>query len=222
MFITALPTRRIRLLLVDGHPLVLKGTRSLLEGSDAFEVVGEALDATSGLAAAEQLRPDVVVLELALRGLSGLQMVARLSSAHPAARALAFTAHDEEGFVRSALDLGVEGYVLKGSAASVLRDGIHAVAHGRVFVDPNLIGFAAVSATAGPKSMALSGREREVIALVALGHSSKDVAFKMGVSVKTIETYRYRAAQKLGLRNRADLVRYALDRGWLARSSAVA
>jgi DNA-binding NarL/FixJ family response regulator len=220
MFITAFPPKRIRLLLVDGHPLVLKGTRSLLEGSDAFEVVGEALDAASGLAAAEQLRPDVVVLELALRGLSGLQMLARLSSAHPAARALAFTAHDEEGFVRSALDLGVAGYVLKGSAASVLRDGIQAVAHGRVFVDPNLIGFSAVMAA--PRSMALSSREREVIALVALGHSSKDVASKMGVSVKTIETYRYRAAQKLGLRNRADLVRYALDRGWLARSSAVA
>src|SRR5918997_6390143 len=96
MFITAFPAKRIRLLLVDGHPLVLKGTRSLLEGSDAFEVVGEALDAASGLAAAEQLRPDVVVLELALRGLTGLQMVARLTSAHAAARALAFTAHDEE------------------------------------------------------------------------------------------------------------------------------
>ena len=212
---------RLRLLVVDAHEVVRRGLRVLLERSEQFEIIGEAADALSATAAAERLQPDLVLMDLTLGGACALPLINRLKLSCPDVRLLAFTEHDEEGFVRSALDGGVAGYVLKQSPPSVLRDALAHIARGGTYVDPQLT-WLCHPGRAGAASIALSEREREVVGLVALGYTSKEIASLIHVSVKSVETYRYRAVGKLGLRNRSDLVRYALYRGWMLETRNVA
>jgi DNA-binding NarL/FixJ family response regulator len=202
-------------LLADGHDLVRRGIRALLEGTQ-YMVAGEAADGLSAIERADSVNPSLVVMELDLRGRTGVQVIARLRESHPIARILVLTSHEEDGFVRSAFSAGAAGYVLKQSPLDVLREAIDAVAAGLDYIDPRLSASLRVVAAAGRVSHGeLNHRERRAVALVAMGYSNKEIAALMDVSVKTAETYRARAAEKLGLRNRPDLVRYALGQGWL-------
>lgn len=209
---------RIRLLLVDDHAVVREGVRALLAADHRFEIVGEAPDAASAMDAVDWLAPDVVVLDLSLPDMNGAQLARRLKERHPDVKMLALTIHEEGGYLRGLLDAGARGYVLKRSAPSELVRAVEVVAEGGTYLDPALAGH--LVSKIGQKhpatSAPLSEREREVVRHVAHGYSNKEIAAKLDVSVKTVETYRYRASEKLGLRSRADLVRYAIDHGWLS------
>jgi DNA-binding NarL/FixJ family response regulator len=212
--------KKLRLLLVDDHAVVREGLRSLLGSDQRFEIVGEAADGVAAVSAAETLHPDVVVLDVSLPGLNGAQLARRLKENVPRVKTVALTVHEEGGYLRSLMDAGASGYVLKRSAASELVRAIEIVGEGGTYLDTSIAGqlvnrLGQRRAVSAPSS-ALSEREREVVRYVAHGYSNKEIAQKLDVSVKTVETYRYRATEKLGLRSRADLVRYAIDQGWLA------
>jgi DNA-binding NarL/FixJ family response regulator len=214
--------KKLRLLVVDDHEVVREGLRSLLSSDQRFEIVGEAADGLAAMTAAETLRPDVVVLDLSIPGLNGAQVARRLKENLPEVKTLALTVHEESGYVRSLMDAGASGYVLKRSAASELFRAIEVVGEGGTYLDTSiagqLVGKMGQRRSPSAPSSALSEREREVVRYVAHGHSNKEIALKLDVSVKTVETYRYRATEKLGLHSRADLVRYAIDQGWLAEA----
>jgi len=213
-------TKKLRLLLVDDHAVVREGLRSLLGSDTRFEIVGEAADGPTALSAVDRLHPDVVVMDVSLPGLNGAQVTRRLKESQPDVRTLALTVHEEGGYLRSLMDAGACGYVLKRSAASELLRAIEVVGEGGTYLDSSIAGQLVSKLgqrkTALAPSSALSEREREVVRYVAHGYSNKEIAAKLDVSVKTVETYRYRATEKLGLHSRADLVRYAIDQGWLS------
>lgn len=214
--------KKLRLLLVDDHAVVREGLRSLLGTDNRFEIVGEASDGLTALSAAENLQPDVVVMDVSIPGLNGAQVTRRLKETMPNTRTVALTVHEEGGYLRSLMDAGASGYVLKRSAASELLRAIEVIGEGGTYLDSSIAG--QLVSKLGQRrpplapSSALSEREREVVRYVAHGYSNKEIAAKLDVSVKTVETYRYRATEKLGLRSRADLVRYAIDQGWLAEN----
>jgi DNA-binding NarL/FixJ family response regulator len=214
--------KRLRLLLVDDHAVVREGLRALLASDPRFEIVGEASEGVGALTAAASLDPDVVVMDISLPGVNGVQATKRLKSQNPSARVVALTIHEESGYLRSLLDAGASGYVLKRSAASELVRALQVVGDGGTYLDPaltgHLVGRLVRNAPHVGSAPALSDRETEVVRLVARGYSNKEIAAKLDVSVKTVETYRYRAVEKLGLRGRADLVRYAIEQGWLDES----
>jgi DNA-binding NarL/FixJ family response regulator len=210
--------KKLRLLLVDDHAVVREGLRSLLGSDQRFEVVGEAADGLSAVSAVERLHPDVVIVDVSLPGMNGTQVTRKLKAQQPELKLLALTVHEEGGYLRSLMDAGASGYVLKRSAAGELLRALEVVGEGGTYLDSSiasqLVGrLSRRVPTSAPA--ALSEREQEVVKLVAHGYSNKEIAGKLDVSVKTVETYRYRATEKLGLRSRADLVRYALDQGWL-------
>lgn len=211
--------KKLRVLLVDDHAVVREGLRALLSNDQRFEIVGEAADGVTALSAAERLHPDVVVLDVSIPGLNGAQVTRRLKSSQPDVRTLALTVHEEGGYLRSLMDAGASGYVLKRSAPAELLRAIEVIGDGGTYLDSSiasqLIGRLGQRRPIEEPSAALSEREREVVQLVAHGYSNKEIAERLNVSVKTIETYRYRATDKLGLQGRADLVRYAIDQGWL-------
>jgi DNA-binding NarL/FixJ family response regulator len=211
--------KKLRLLLVDDHVVVREGLRALLASDPRFEIVGEAAEGDGAISAANSLNPDVVVMDVSLPGMNGVQATRQLKLRQPDVRVVALTVHEEGGYLRSLLDAGASGYVLKRSAASELVRALHVVGDGGTYLDPGMAGqlvgkLVRNAPHAGP-APGLSDREREVVRLVARGYSNKEIASKLEVSVKTVETYRYRAVEKLGLRGRADLVRYAIEQGWL-------
>ena len=214
-------TKRLRLLLVDDHAVVREGLRALLASDPRFEIVGEASEGEGAVSQATSLQPDVVVMDVSMPGLNGVQATRRLKAQNPDTRIVALTVHEEGGYLRSLLDAGAAGYVLKRSAASELVRALHIVGDGGTYLDPALAGQLVGKFVRAPHTgtaPALSDRESEVVRLVARGYSNKEIAAKLEVSVKTVETYRYRAVEKLGLRGRADLVRYAIEQGWLEDS----
>jgi DNA-binding NarL/FixJ family response regulator len=212
--------KKLRLLLVDDHAVVREGLRSLLGSDNRFEIVGEAADGLTAISIAETLRPDVIVMDVSIPGMNGAQVTRRLKEQLPETKTVALTVHEESGYLRSLMDAGASGYVLKRSAASELVRAIEVIGEGGTYLDSSMAGqLVSKLGTRRPPlapSSALSEREREVVRYVAHGFSNKEIAAKLDVSVKTVETYRYRATDKLGLRSRADLVRYAIDQGWLS------
>lgn len=194
-------------LIADPHPCARAGVRAVLGAGPEFRVVGEADDGAGAVARADALDPDLVVLELALPGLDGAQVTARLRDGRDR-NVLVLTACEDPGTVRLLRGAGARGYVLKRSPAEQLVRAALAVAAGGTWVDPGLAD--------GGDGCELSDREAEVVRATALGHSNKGIAGRLGLSVKTVETYKARAMGKLGLRTRVDLVRFAAACGWLA------
>ena len=210
---------QLRVLLADDHAVVRGGLKALANAQPAMEVVGEAADGLSAGVQVALLAPDVVVMDVSMPGLSGSQATARLRLECPAVRVLALTVHEDKGYLRQLLAAGAAGYVLKRAAPEELIQAIRAVAAGGVYLDPGMagkvLGGFVRQAAADGAGAELSEREAEVARQTAAGHSNKEVAARLDLSVKTVETYRARAMEKLGLRGRADLVRYAVQQGWL-------
>jgi len=211
----------VRILMVDDHPVVLAGLKALVNGDPGLTIVGEARDGRTALRLAQRLVPDVVVLDISLPEMNGVELAAALRSEVPACRILVLTVHEERAYLRQLLELGVRGYLLKRSAADELPRAIHAVAAGGTYLDPAIAGKVvghlrrgAVPST-GDQAAELSERETDVLRLVASGHSNKAISARLNISVKTVETYKARAMEKLGFHSRVDVVRYAADQGWL-------
>jgi DNA-binding NarL/FixJ family response regulator len=213
--------KKLRILLADDHKMVREGLRVMIDSQPGMRVVGEADNGRQVLERAAELQPDVVVMDLSMPDLNGLQATELLKGRHPAIKVVVLTAHDDEIYLTQLCKAGAAGYVLKRSAGEQLVQAIGMAVQGQVFIEPALAGKALARLVSGPTggaetpSAQLSEREKEVLGLIAWGYSNKEAADKLGVSVKTVETYRVRIAEKLGLRSRTQLVRYALRQGWL-------
>ena len=212
----------IRVVLADDHGVVRAGLRALLEAQSDIVVVGEAEDGPGAISAVSELHPDVVVTDLSMPG-GGMEAVKELTGLSNAAKVLVLTVHAEERYLLPVLQAGGSGYVRKSSAHSDLLNAIRTVARGEVFLDPGatktlLRGYLGRSGEGEEIDIVevLSEREREVVKLTAEGYTAQQSADFLSLSPKTVETYRHRAMQKLGLTNRAELVRYALRAGILS------
>ena len=208
----------IRLLVADDHTLVRAGLRGLLEGLTGVEVVGEAGDGHEALRLAAQLRPDIVLVDIGMPGLNGLEVAGRLATQDNAVRVLILSMHTSEEYVLRALRAGCAGYLLKRSAVSELEVAIRAVARGEVYLSPAVSRqvvdeYVARTGGATDPLEALTPRQREVLQLVAEGHTSKEIANQLGLSVKTIEAHRAQIMERLGLQDVAGLVRFAVRVG---------
>lgn len=215
----------IRVVIADDHAILRDGLRALVQAEPAIEVVGEAATADEAWRQACALTPDVLVLDLSMPGASGAEAAERILADCPEVRIIALTMHEERGYVARCLRAGAAGYVLKRTASAELVRAIRTVAAGGTYIDPSLAGAllgaqamrAQRTATGSrtPELGALSAREAEVLRLVARGHSNKEIASALQISVKTVETHKTNGMVKLGLKNRAALVRFAIDDGWL-------
>ena len=214
--------RTIRLVLADDHPIVREGIKALIGLAPDIEVAGEACNGWEALAMALALRPDIAVLDMSMPGLNGITVASRLRDAGSGCKIVALTVHEEWTYLRQLLEIGMGGYVLKRSAADDLVRAIRVVNGGGAYFDPMIAGMIADttkrrstdSLLASP--IGLSERELDVLRLTALGHSNKAIASDLALGIKTVETYKARAMEKLGFRSRVDVVRYAMDKGWLS------
>ena len=213
-----------RLLLADDHAVLRSGLRLLLTSQNEYEVVGEAASGTETLSLAEELQPDLILLDLSMPALGGLDALPALRKLAPAAKILILTMHDAPQYLRQALKQGASGYVLKKAADSELLSAIKAVLRGEMYVHPSMTRVLLedmLPASRSPEGEnaweTLSEREQEVLKMVALGHTSGEIAEQLNLSAKTVETYRARGMEKLGLRTRAALVKFALQEGLIKR-----
>jgi DNA-binding NarL/FixJ family response regulator len=215
-------TEKIRIVLADDHPIVLDGLRNLIRAESDFELVGEA---GSGLAAQKiirEQRPDVAVLDISMPELNGIVLSRRLAADMPDLKLLVLTLHEDRAYLNQALEAGVRGYVLKRSAVENLVQAIRAVMVGGLYIDPAIVGRVFETNQVSKRlaarkgvSPALTDREADVLKMAALGFTNKEIASRLDVGVKSIETYKARGLEKLGLKTRAELVRYASGQGWL-------
>jgi two-component system response regulator NreC len=208
----------IRVLIVDDHAVVRAGLRLLLDAEDDIETVGEAGDAREAIFEARSTKPDVVLMDVVLGGKSGIEVTPELLHEEPEARILVLSMQDDPRYVREAFAAGAHGYVLKEAADTELVTAVREVARGGRYVHPTL-GARMAAADAAAADAAdhdpLSDREREVLRLLALGHTNQEIAQMLYISVRTAETHRAHIMQKLRLETRAELVRYALAQGLL-------
>ncbi len=214
---------KIRLLIVDDHFVVRVGLRTLLEDEPDMVVVGEAGNGAEAVANAQQLQPDVVVMDISMPEMDGLEATRRIRAICPNTHILILTVHAQERYLFPVLKAGASGYVLKSTVDTELVDAIRAVAQGGAFLYPSAMRMVLedylTRAHSGDEQDAyerLSEREREVLKLIALGHTAGDIAEQLGLSPKSVETYRARIMEKLGLDSRPALVKYALARGLLS------
>ena len=208
---------KLRVFIVDDHPVVRNGLKALVADEADMEVVGEAFEGEAAVRQVLALRPDVVVMDVSMPGMSGIEAAAQIHTGCPAVRVIALTAHEDRSYLQQVMAAGASGYVLKRSAAEDLVGAIRHAAAGNTYLDPVVAG----QLVSGPEAAAegeqpdLSEREIETLKQIAQGYSNKQIAARLEISVKTVETYKSRAMVKLGARSRVDLVRYASERGWL-------
>ncbi len=208
----------IRVFLADDHTLVRAGIRGLLEGLHGVEVVGEAGDGQEALRLVEDLRPHVVLLDVGMPGLNGLEVAGRIGAFDASIRVIILSMHTSEEYVLRALRAGCAGYLLKASAVSELEVAVRAVARGESYLSPAVSKRVVddyVSRTGGATDPldALTPRQREVLQLAAEGHSSKEIAQRLGLSYRTVEAHRAQLMERLGVHDLAGLVRFAVRVG---------
>lgn len=210
---------KIRVLLVDDHTLMRDGLRRLLSESDDIEVVGECADGRSAVDLARKLRPSVVVMDVGMPELNGVDATGRIHAECPEVRVLGLSTHADRRYVQHMLAAGASGYVLKISAYDELLRAVRAVGAGRTYLSPEVAGAVVERSVQGPSPAEVSAysllgpREREVLQLVAEGRTSAETARQMHISTKTVETHRRNIVQKLGLHGTAELTKYAIREG---------
>lgn len=213
-------TCRLRVLLADDHVTVRQGLKLLIDGEADMEVIAEAGDGHEALQQARDLTPDVVVMDISMPGMNGLAATRALKEIQPGAVIVTLTRHGDEAYLRELLRAGVSGYVLKRSAPTELLQAIRAAAAGGQYVDSTLTarvtqGFVGKDGRPKNPTTALTEREAAVLRLIATGYSNKEIAARLGLSIKTVETHKANAMRKLDLTGRIDIVRYAILQGWL-------
>lgn len=213
---------RIRVLIADDHAVLREGLRMLIDAQPDMHVVGEVGDGEQAIRHVRGDQTDVAIVDLSMPGISGIETVRRIREGSAGTRVLVLTMHDDPAYPRAALAAGASGYVTKGVDGADLLSAIRAVHGGRTYVQfPDEVAGAAGGATsllatppAAPRPL-LSAREQQVLALLARGHTNREAAARLFLSIKTVETYRARLAEKVGLRTRADIVRFAMEVGLL-------
>lgn len=219
------PVAPIRVLLVDDHPIFRAGLRALLESQPDVRVIGEAGNGAEAIARANELRPDIILLDISMPDVDGLEALRRMQADHVPGKALVLTMHAENEYLFQVLESGGYGYVLKQGVDTDLFTAIRTVAAGDIFLYPSATALLLSRYREQKRTLAetedgshpdgLSDREREVLSLTAQGYSSQEIGDQLALSAKTVETYRIRVMRKLNLRHRSDLVRYALRVGLL-------
>lgn len=211
--------RPLRLLLADDHTLVRAGMRALLDGMDGVRVVAEAENGEQAVALALKHKPDVALLDITMPVLNGLQAAERIVAQQPATRVVILSMHASEEYVNRALALGVAGYLLKDAATLELQAALEAVAAGQTFLSPRIASQLVESRARqgeGAHKPGLTARQQEVLRLLALGKSVKEIAYDLQLSAKTVETYRAQIMERLDLHDLASLVRYAIRSGLIS------
>jgi DNA-binding NarL/FixJ family response regulator len=217
--------KKLRIVLADDHQVVRDGLRLLIDGQPDMRVVGEAANGKDLLRQARELTPDVVVMDLSMPEINGLQATERLRTDQPGIRVVALTVHEDPSYLLQLCKAGAAGYVLKRSAGDDLIRAIRTVAAGGLHFDETLASKALTGwkgdgpGKPGLHAGELSEREKEVLILLAWGYSNKEIAAKLCLSTKTVETYRLRINEKLHLRSRTEAVQYALRQGWMNEGS---
>lgn len=211
----------IRILIVDDHGIVRDGLRALINAEPDLHVVAEAEDAPSALRYAAESPCDVGIIDISLPGMSGIDLIGRLRELNNPANLLVLSANEDRGYIQHSLKMGARGYLAKRSAADELIKAIRVAATGGRYISTSLVNglvddlFTPRPAPASGPVETLSEREREVLRMIAEGLTNKEIAARLDISIKTVETYKARSTQKLNLRGRADIVRFALSQGWL-------
>ncbi len=218
-------TDKIRVLLAEDHRTVREGVRLMLSAQPDIEVVGEAGDGRAALRLARELAPAVVLMDVSMPEMNGLKATEQMGEVCPGARVIALTRHTDTAYLQQLLQAGAGGYVLKQSDPAVLLQAVRAVAAGQSYLDPAITGkalsgyFGRAAGGASVTEVYLSDRESEVLRLIALGYSNKEIAARLSLSVKTVEAHKANAMRKLDMTSRIDIVRYAMLRGWLSEES---
>lgn len=212
---------KLSVLLADDHPIVREGLKVLINSQEDMQVVGEASDGRTAVETAQQLAPDIVVMDITMPQLNGVHATEEVKRTCPDTKVLALTVHEDRSYLRQLLEAGALGFVLKRSASEELIRAIRAIAQGKRYIDP-VLAEKVLGKLIQNQSMEkvlkrtnLSDREEDVLKLIAQGFSNKEIASRLSISVKTVETYKTRSLEKLGLRSRADIVRYSISQGWL-------
>lgn len=214
--------KKLRILLADDHVTVREGVKMIINAQKDMEVVAEAADGRGAVAEAQAVRPDVVVMDVSMPRVNGLKATEMLKECCPEVKVLALTRHQDDGYLQQLLRAGAAGYVLKQSRPAELLQAIRAIGEGGSYLDPAVAGRVIgdygrrrqpVTTVAGAGT--LSSREEEVLRLIAWGYSNKEIATRLDLSVKTVETHKANAMHKLQMRSRIDIVRFALLQGWL-------
>ncbi len=223
----SMPTPKLRILLADDHAILREGLAMLVDSQSDMAVIAQAENGRDAVRLAREVHPDVAVLDVSMPELGGAEATEAIRRESPGVRVVALTRHSDASYVRRLLHAGAAGYVLKKAAADTLINAIRVVAAGGSYVEPHLAGVLLQSAfgrgqavARGDTGAVLSVREEEVLRAIAWGRSNKQIAAELGLSIKTVESYKAGALEKLQLRNRPEIVRYAVARGWLAEDSA--
>ena len=218
-------TGKLRILIAEDHETVREGLKLILEAQDDLEVVAEAGNGREAIRLAEELKPDLVLMDVSMPVLNGMLASAKLNRILPEIKVLILTRHTDEAYLQELLQAGVAGYILKQSAPDELLVAVRAVGAGGNYLDPAITGKVFENFTGSRANLrgetagaALSGRESETLRLIALGYSNKEIAERFDLSVKTVEAHKAKAQQKLGINSRRDIIRYAILQGWMQDS----
>jgi DNA-binding NarL/FixJ family response regulator len=206
---------RPRVLLADDHRMMAEGLKALLP--DEFELVGIVADGRAMIEAAERLRPDVIVADVAMPNLNGFEALTRLKKSHPDIKVVFLTMHQNAAYARRALDAGASGFVVKHSASEELVVAVHAALKGRTFITPSLTKQVVEEAKTGARgerdARSLTSRQREILQLLAEGRSAKEIASELAISSRTVEFHKYQMMEMNGLRSSAELIHFAIKHG---------
>jgi len=215
---------KIRIIIADDHATVREGLKLLIDAQPDMETVGEAGDGRTAVAMALELRPDLVVMDISMPVLNGLKATLEIKNLCPEVKVVALTRHTDSAYLQELLRAGASGYVVKQSLSTELINAIHAVATGARYLDPVIAGetisrrLTRQTKLRADESPDLSYREEEILRLIAWGHSNKEIAAQLEISVKTVESHKANTMRKLGLTSRIDIVRFALLKGWLTEN----
>jgi len=211
--------RKVRVLLADDHKVVREGLKLLISAQSDMEVIAEADNGRMATTLAQQLQPDVVVMDISMPDMNGLKATERLTELCPNTAVLTLTRHSDDGYVQPLLQAGAKGYVLKQSTAEELVQAVRVVAAGGTYFDPGVTDqvvntFVGKGGRAAP-GKGVSKREEDVLQLIARGLLNREIAERLEISIKTVETHKSNAMNKLGMTSRVDIINYALLQGWL-------
>ncbi len=211
-------SNHIRVLIADDHTIVRSGVRLLLAAEDDIDVIGEALDGNEAISLAEKLQPDVILMDISMPEMDGLEATRRIKARYPQIQVLVLTMHRSDEYFFKMLNAGASGYILKGAKTNELIDAVRVVSHGEIFLYPTMAqklvqGYLDLAAGEHYAGVSLSPREKEILSLLAEEYSNKEIAEKLFVSPSTVHSHRSNLMNKLGLSNRRELIQYARQQG---------